>query len=93
MLHDLARLKLDRLGQRLKLRNLAFGYTRELITYMAERCNHWDSGARYIDQWIEIHLLPQMVDRLLEAMACGETLSRVHACLDAGGQPTCEFSQ
>ncbi|WP_460150484.1 AAA family ATPase [Pseudomonas sp. S3_A03] len=93
VLHDLARLKLDRLGQRLKLRNLAFGYTRELITYMAERCNHWDSGARYIDQWIEIHLLPQMVDRLLEAMACGETLSRVHACLDAGGQPTCEFSQ
>lgn len=93
VLHDLARLKLDRLGRRLQSRKLALSYTTELVTHMAERCVHSDSGARYIDQWIEIHLLPQMVDRLLGAVATGEPLSRAHACLDGDGLPICEFSQ
>lgn len=93
VLHDLARLKLDRLGRRLQSRKLALSYTAELVTHMAERCVHSDSGARYIDQWIEIHLLPQMVDRLLGAVAMGEPLSRAHACLDGDGLPICEFSQ
>lgn len=93
ILHDLARLKLESLGQRLHLRKLAFSYTPELVAHMAERCTHADSGARYIDQWIERHLLPQVVDRLLEAMAQGETLSQVHARLDSEGYPLCEFSQ
>ncbi len=93
ILHDMARLKLDRLGQRLQQRRLALSYSAELVTHMAERCGHSDSGARYIDQWIEIHLLPQVVDRLLDAMANGESLSRVHASLDGNGEPICEFSQ
>ena len=54
---------------------------------------HQDSGARYIDQWIESHLLPQIVDRLLSAMAVGESLSATHATLDGRGVPVCEFSQ
>ena len=92
VLHDLARVKLDRLGRRLQSRKLALSYTTELVTHMAERCTHSDSGARYIDHWIEIHLLPQIVDRLLGAMAMGESLSLVHASLDGDGQPICEFS-
>ncbi len=93
VLHDLARLKLERLGQRLQLRQVAFTYTPELVVQMAARCVHSDSGARYIDQWIETCLLPQVVDLLLAAMAIGERLSRVHASLDADGQPICERSQ
>lgn len=93
VLHDLARLKLERLGQRLSLRSLAFSYTSELVEHMAERCAHDDSGARYVDQWIELHLLPQVVDRRLQAMARGEPVSQVHARLAANGVPTCEFSQ
>ncbi|MFB3305447.1 AAA family ATPase [Pseudomonas sp. AMR01] len=93
VLHDVARLKLAGLGERLHRRKLAFTYSPELIAHMTERCAHGDSGARYIDQWIEQHLLPQMVDRLLSAMAAGETLSSAHAGLDDNGQPTCEFSQ
>ena len=93
ILYDMARLKLERLGQRLHLRQLALSYTPELIAHMAERCAHGDSGARYIDQWLEIHLLPQVADRLLDAMACGESLSHVHASLDGSGYPICEFSQ
>ena len=92
VLHDVARLKLASLGERLQRRQLAFSYSSELIAHMAERCAHGDSGARYIDQWIERELLPQMVDRLLSAMAMGESLSLAHARLDGNGQPTCEFS-
>lgn len=93
VLHDLVRLKLERLGERLLLRKLAFSYTPELVAHMAERCTHGDSGARYIDQWIELHLLPLVVDRLLEAMAQGDPLVQVHAHLAANGSPVCEFSQ
>ncbi len=93
ILQDMARLKLDRLGQRLHLRKLAFSYAPELVAHMAERCASSDSGARYIDQWVETHLLPQVVDRLLDAMASGETLAQVHAGLDDNGEPRCEFSQ
>lgn len=93
VLHDLVRLKLERLGQRLQRRQLAFSYGAALVTQMAERCAHGDSGARYIDQWIETCLLPQVVDRRLAAMAVGENLAQVHACVDADGQPVCEYSQ
>lgn len=92
-LQDVARLKLARLGQRLHTRELVFSYSDELVTHMVERCMHQDSGARYIDQWIESHLLPQIVDRLLSAMAVGEFLSATHATLDGRGVPVCEFSQ
>ncbi|WP_421558282.1 AAA family ATPase [Pseudomonas canadensis] len=92
-LHDLTRLKLERLGQRLHLRKLAFSYTPELVAHMAKRCAHSDSGARYLDQWIELHLLPQVVDRLLAAMAQDEPFAHVHAYLTENGSPLCEFSQ
>ncbi|PIB70456.1 AAA family ATPase [Pseudomonas sp. 2995-3] len=92
-LQDVARLKLAHLGQRLHTRELVFSYSAELVTHMVERCMHQDSGARYIDQWIESHLLPQIVDRLLSAMAVGEFLSATHATLDGRGVPVCEFSQ
>ena len=90
VLHELVRLKLDRLGQRLQLRRLAFSYTPELVTQIATRCAFGDSGARQIDQWIETCLLPQIVDRVLGAMAVGEPLAYVHARLDANEQPVCE---
>ena len=90
VLHELVRLKLDRLGQRLQLRRLAFSYTPELVTQIATRCAFGDSGARQIDQWIETCLLPQIVDRVLGAMAVGEPLAYVHASLDANEQPVCE---
>ncbi|WP_448650932.1 AAA family ATPase [Pseudomonas fluorescens] len=92
VLHDVARLKLASLGERLHRRQLAFTYSSELVAHMTERCAHADNGARYIDQWVERYLLPQMVDRLLSATAAGESLSLAHARLDDNGQPTCEFS-
>ncbi|WP_339435110.1 AAA family ATPase [Pseudomonas orientalis] len=93
VLHEVAALKLASLGQRLQQRQLAFTWSPGLVAHMTERCADGDSGARYIDQWIERHLLPQMVDGLLGAMAADAPLASVHARLDGNGQPVCEFSQ
>lgn len=92
VLHQLIENKLQRLGHRLLQRKLTFSHTKELVIHMAERCDHSESGARLVDQWIEANLLPQVVDRLLEAMAVGKSLQFAHARLDPSGTVFCEFS-
>jgi len=92
VLHQLIEHKLQRLGQRLLQRKLAFSHAGDLVAHMAEHCSHSGSGARFVDQWIEENLLPQVVDRLLDAMAVGKSLQFVHARLDANGTVICEFS-
>ncbi|QJI37320.1 type VI secretion system ATPase TssH [Pseudomonas sp. ADAK13] len=92
VLHQLVETKLQRLGHRLLQRKLTFSHTEALVTHMAERCSHSESGARFVDQWIEANLLPQVVDRLLEAMAAGKSLEFAHARLDPNGTVVCEFS-
>ncbi len=92
VLHQLVENKLQRLGHRLLQRKLTFSHTEALVTHMAERCSHSESGARFVDQWIEANLLPQVVDRLLEAMAAGKSLEFAHARLDPNGTVVCEFS-
>ncbi|UXJ53783.1 type VI secretion system ATPase TssH [Pseudomonas citronellolis] len=92
VLHELVRLKLARLGDRLQRRQLQFSHCDVLVEHLAARCTQGDSGARLIDQLLDQHLLPQIADRLLQAMAMGETLNRVHATLDGGAAVTCEFA-
>ncbi|MDY7532744.1 type VI secretion system ATPase TssH [Pseudomonas sp. Bout1] len=92
VLHQLIEHKLRRLGHRLLQRKLAFSHTEELVAHMAERCSHSESGARFVDQWIEANLLPQVVDRLLDAMAVGSSLQFVHARLAPNGTVLCEFN-
>ncbi|MBK5437136.1 type VI secretion system ATPase TssH [Pseudomonas sp. TH32] len=92
VLHQLVENKLQRLAHRLLQRKLTFSHTEALVTHMAERCSHSESGARFVDQWIEVNLLPQVVDRLLEAMAAGKSLEFAHARLDPNGTVVCEFS-
>ena len=91
LLRQLVGLKLARFGERLARRQLAFSHCDGLVEHLAERCTHGDSGARLIDHLIDQHLQPLVVDRLLDAMAAGETLQRVHATLDADSAVTCEF--
>jgi type VI secretion system protein VasG len=91
LLRQLVGLKLARFGERLARRQLAFSHSDGLVEHLAERCTHGDSGARLIDHLIDQHLQPLVVDRLLDAMAAGETLQRVHATLDADSAVTCEF--
>jgi type VI secretion system protein VasG len=92
LLRQLVGLKLARFGERLARRQLAFSHCDGLVEHLAERCTHGESGARLIDHLIDQHLQPLVVDRLLDAMAAGESLQRVHATLDADSAVTCEFA-
>lgn len=92
VLNELVGLKLVRFGERLQRRQLQFSYAPTLLENLAERCSHSDSGARLIDHLIDQHLQPLVVDRLLDAMANGEKLQRVHATLDGEGSVVCEFA-
>jgi len=92
VLAELVALKLSRFGERLASRQLRFSHCEALVTNLAERCTHSDSGARLIDHLIDQHLQPQVVDRLLNAMANSETLQHVHATLDGNGAVVCEFA-
>jgi type VI secretion system protein VasG len=90
-LRELVELKLARFGERLHRRQLQFTHCQKLVDNLTERCTHNDSGARLIDHLIDLHLQPLVVDRLLDAMAQGETLQRIHATCDEEGALTCEF--
>ncbi|MDG1583138.1 type VI secretion system ATPase TssH [Pseudomonas sp. GOM6] len=92
VLRELIELKLQRLAQRLGKRRLDFSHSPALIEHLAERCTRSDSGARLIDQLLEQSLLPQIADRLLDAMASGSHITRVHATLDGEGALSCEFA-
>jgi type VI secretion system protein VasG len=92
VLRELIQLKLERLGQRLGKRRLAFSHSPALLEHLAERCASGESGARLIDQLLEQSVLPRFADRLLDAMASGAAISRVHATLDGEGALACEFA-
>lgn len=92
VLDELVSLKLNHFGERLQRRQLQFSHSAALVGNLAERCTHSASGARLIDHLIEQHLQPLVVDRLLDAMASGNPLQRVHATLDSEGAVVCEFA-
>jgi type VI secretion system protein VasG len=92
VLRELIEIKLDRLGERLTRRQLDFTYSQDLIDHLVERCTQSDSGARLIDHLLDLHVLPLVADRLLDAMATGESLKRVRATLDGNASVICEFA-
>ncbi|MFJ3368176.1 type VI secretion system ATPase TssH [Pseudomonas sp. NPDC086251] len=92
VLRELIEIKLGRLGERLNRRQLDFTYSQDLVDHLAERCTQSDSGARLIDHLLDLHVLPLVADRLLDAMASGESLKRVNATLDGDGGVICKFA-
>ncbi|MGD8220004.1 type VI secretion system ATPase TssH [Pseudomonas thivervalensis] len=92
VLRELVEIKLGRLGERLRRRQLCFSYCERLVSHLVERCSRNDRGARLIDQLLDLHLMPLVTDRLLAAMAGGEPLRHVHAVLDGDASVACEFS-
>ena len=92
VLHELVALKLERFGQRLQRRQVTFRHTPELVQHFAELCTDSDMGARLVDQLIDRHLQPQVVDRLLEAMATGTALRQMQASVTDEGRVVCDFA-
>ncbi|MHC8323234.1 type VI secretion system ATPase TssH [Pseudomonas sp. GB2N2] len=91
VLRELIEIKLGRLGERLNRRQLHFSYSQDLVDHLAERCTQGDSGARLVDHLLDLHVLPLVADRLLDAMATGENLKRVHVTLDGHASVTLEI--
>ena len=92
VLRELVEIKLDRLGERLRRRQLGFSYCEHLVSHLVERCSRNDRGARLIGQLLDQHLMPLVADRLLAAMAGGEPLRHVRAVLKGEASVACEFS-
>ncbi|WP_285258962.1 type VI secretion system ATPase TssH [Halopseudomonas bauzanensis] len=92
VLQELVALKLERFAERLQRRRLSFSHTPELVTHFADLCGDSDMGARLIDQLIDRHLQATTVDRLLDAMASGETLRQMQATVTDEGRVVCEFA-
>jgi type VI secretion system protein VasG len=92
VLRELIEIKLLRLAERLERRHVEFSYSQILVDHLAKRCVQSDSGARLIDYLLDSHVLPLIADRLLHAMAAGETLKYAHATLGTHGAVICEFS-
>ncbi len=92
VLRELIEIKLRRLGERLSCRQLGFSYSQELVDHLAQRCTQSESGARLIDHLLDLHVLPIVADRLLDAMATGERLNQVYATLDGDACVSCEFA-
>lgn len=91
VLRELIEIKLGRLGERLKRRQLDFTWCQSLVDYLSTQCAQSESGARLIDHLLDQYVVPLVADRLLKAMAIGEELKRVHAALDADSSVMCEF--
>lgn len=91
VLAELVELKLQRLADRLRARNLQLSYCPALLDHLRERCTQSDSGARMVDRLLEQRILPLIADRVLAAMAVGEDLRHVQVTLDAAGSVQCEL--
>ena len=60
-------------------------YGDELVEAIAGRCTEVESGARNVDHILTQTLLPELSSAILERMASGEGIARVHVGLDDAG--------
>ncbi|MBX6314972.1 MAG: AAA family ATPase, partial [Isosphaeraceae bacterium] len=86
VMHQIIRLQLSRVGQRLQEHHKAqFTYSDDLVAAIAGRCREVDSGARNVDHIITRTLLPEISREFLARMAARESISRVHISIDDQG--------
>ena len=85
-LKQIVRLKLGKIERRLReTQRVALAYGEELVSAVAARCTEVESGARNVDHILTQTLLPELSSAILERMAAGESITRVHVGLDESG--------
>ncbi|KRE89288.1 ClpV1 family T6SS ATPase [Frateuria sp. Soil773] len=78
VLERIIRLKLDRIGQRVKANHQAeFAYDGALVEAVLARCTEVDSGARNVDHILNGSLLPEVADSVLARMAEGGAIEKI----------------
>ena len=82
VLHDIIRLKLDKVGERLqRSQGIEFSYDEPVIECIAARCTDVDSGARNIDHIVNKNLLPRISTCILSRIGEGKDFTRLHVRL------------
>ncbi|MGJ9419638.1 type VI secretion system ATPase TssH [Massilia sp. CMS3.1] len=78
VLANIIRLKLNRIGQRVRDNHGAtFEYDEALVNAVLARCTEVDSGARNVDTILNGTLLPEIADSVLAQMAEGGAIARI----------------
>ncbi|MEO7066808.1 MAG: type VI secretion system ATPase TssH [Rhodanobacter sp.] len=86
VLEKIIRLKLDRIGRRVKTNHQAeFVYDTALVEAVLARCTEVDSGARNVDNILNGSLLPEIADSVLARMAEGGAMERIKVGVDKHG--------
>ncbi|MEJ2630595.1 MAG: type VI secretion system ATPase TssH [Acidihalobacter sp.] len=86
VLERIIRLKLDRIGTRVKHNHQAdFSYDDALVEAVLARCTEVDSGARNVDHILNGSLLPEVADSVLARMAEGDAIQRIKVGADRHG--------
>jgi type VI secretion system protein VasG len=84
MLDSIARLHLNRIGQRIQdQHNVAFHYEQAVVDHIVSRCNDPDSGGRMIDNIITNTLLPALSRELLRRALAKERLHQAKVSIRA----------
>ncbi|OLO08126.1 ClpV1 family T6SS ATPase [Salinicola sp. MH3R3-1] len=87
ILHNIVRLKLDRIKNRFEHNHRAeFEYDPAIVEAVAERCTDSDSGARNIDNILSGSLMPTIAAQVLDKMANGEAIEKLAVSLDDRGE-------
>jgi type VI secretion system protein VasG len=86
VIREIVELKLARIRERIRAGHHAeMTYGEELVEAIAGRCTEVESGARNVDHILTQTLLPELSSAILERMAAGESITRVHVGLDDAG--------
>jgi type VI secretion system protein VasG len=83
MLDGIARLQLDRIGQRIRENHAAaFVYDQAVVDHIVSMCNDPDSGGRMIDNIITNTLLPALSREFLKRSLAKETLKEAKMTIE-----------
>lgn len=88
---EIVHLKLDRIKKRFDLNHGAdFSYDKDVIKFIADRCDDPDSGARNIDYIINQNLLPLLSADVLKHIADETPFGSIKVSIKRG-EFTCDF--
>jgi type VI secretion system protein VasG len=89
VLRKIIELQLKKIGDRLRQNHKAsFTHDSSVVDTVASRCKDVESGARNVDHILTGTMLPAISREVLNRMAEGMALNRVHVGVDQAGQFT-----
>jgi type VI secretion system protein VasG len=87
VIRQIIKLQLRRIGERLKEHHgAALTYDEAVVGTVAGRCTEVESGARNVDHILSGTLLPALSGAILQRLADGRSIGRVHVSVDGEGK-------